>query len=95
MEQRNSIYAAAYARKILGLTTKDINDLEKLKRSKSKVKPINKRGNYDGTNVGFTAQSIKNRKKQNQSRKNKKIKPIDRSGNYEGTDAGFTADLAD
>ena len=95
MEHRNSIYAAAFARKILGLTTRDIHDLEKLKQSRSKVKQTQKSGNYDGTNVGFTSQPIKKRKQNNQPRRKKKIKPIDRHSNYEGTDAGFTADLTD
>ena len=55
MINRNSVYAAAYARKILGLTIKDMNDLKRSKKSKSSTKPINKHGNYDGTDVGFTS----------------------------------------
>ena len=92
MENRNSVYAMAYARKILGLTVDDMSDLKRLKKSKSKTKKINKHGNYDGTDIGFTSDSDKNPKKK--SRK-KRVKPIDRHGNYDGTDAGFTAELED
>ena len=55
MKNRNSIYATAYARKILGLSIKDINSLRVSKERNSRTKPIDKHGNYDGTDVGFTS----------------------------------------
>jgi hypothetical protein len=91
MENRNSIYAAAYARKILGLTMVDIHNIKRSRQSKSNVKPINKHGNYDGTDVGFTSKSIETSDKQkNTDRKQKKI---DRDNNYDRTDIGFTSKL--
>ena len=80
MENRNSVYAAAYARKILGVT---IEDIRNLKRSKSSVKPINKHGNYDGTDVGFTSKSIESYDKQK--------KKTNQNKDYDSTDAGFTS----
>ena len=85
MKNRNSIYAAAYARKILDLSIKDLISLRVSKKSKSSNKPIDKHGNYDGTDVGFTSDSIETTTKQ------KKTK-IDGS-NYGSTDAGFTSKL--
>ena len=92
MKNRNSVYATAYARKILGLTQKDVSHLKRIKKSNAQAKPINKHGNYDGTDVGFTSKSIGNPVKPNKTPKNKK-KPIDRHGNYGGTDTGFTANF--
>ena len=92
MENRNSIYAAAYARKILGITTEDLHALKRMKKSVTRAKTIKKRDNYEGTNVGFTAKSIKSSTKHKKQNK-KKVKPIERHGNYDGTDAGFTADF--
>ena len=90
MKNRNSIYAAAYARKILGLTINDINSLRRSKKSKSNTKPIDKHGNYDGTDVGFTSNSIETApKRKNTPRKRKEAK--DHNGNYNGTDTGFTS----
>ena len=87
MKNRNSIYAAAYARKILGLT---INDINSLRRSKSNTKPIDKHGNYDGTDVGFTSNSIEaTPKRKNTPRKQKETN--DHNSNYNGTDTGFTS----
>ena len=87
MKNRNSIYAAAYARKILGLTIKDINSL---RRSKSNTKPIDKHGNYDGTDVGFTSNSIETTTKQKNT-PGKRKEPKDHNSNYSGTDVGFTS----
>lgn len=83
MKNRNSIYAAAYARKILGLTINDINSLRRSKKSKSNTKPIDKHGNYDGTDVGFTSNSIETAPKRK--------KTNDHNSNYNGTDTGFTS----
>ena len=94
MKNRNSVYATAYARKILGLTLKDVNYLKRIKKSNAQAKPINKHGNYDGTDAGFTSKSIGNTVKPNQTPKKQK-KPIDQHGNYDGTDAGFTANFKD
>ena len=57
-------------------------------------KPIDQHGNYEGTDVGFTSNSIQN-PKSNESGLKKEKKPIDKHGNYDGTDAGFTADFED
>ncbi len=94
MDNRNSVYASAYARKILGLTKKDLIDLKKLKKTNAQKKPINKHGNYDGTDAGFTSKTIRKTQKPPQIKRGKK-KPIDKSGNYEGTDVGFTANFND
>ena len=87
MNNRNSIYAAAYARKILGLTIEDINSLRKSKKSKSNTKPIDKHGNYDGTDVGFTSNSIETAPKRKETN--------DHNSNYNGTDTGFTSKFKD
>jgi hypothetical protein len=90
MKNRNSIYATAYARKILGLSIKDINSLRVSKERKSSTKPIDKHGNYDGTDVGFTSNSIETSpKRKNTPRKRKKTN--DHNGNYNSTDTGFTS----
>ena len=57
-------------------------------------KPIDQHANYEGTDVGFTSNSIQN-PKSNESGLKKEKKPIDKPGNYDGTDAGFTADFED
>ena len=90
MDNRNSVYASAYARKILGLTKKDLIDLKKLKKTNAQKKQINKHGNYDGTDAGFTSKTVRETQKSTKLKRDQK-KPIDKSGNYEGTDAGFTA----
>jgi hypothetical protein len=87
VNNRNSIYAAAYARKILGLTIEDINSLIKSKKSKSNTKPIDKHGNYDGTDVGFTSNSIETAPKRKETN--------DHNSNYNGTDTGFTSKFKD
>jgi hypothetical protein len=87
VNNRNSIYAAAYARKILGLTIEDINSLRKSKKSKSNTKPIDKHGNYDGTDVGFTSNSIETAPKRKETN--------DHNSNYNGTDTGFTSKFKD
>ena len=58
----------------------------------ARPKPIDKHGDYEGTDVGFTSDSIQNPIPSKNSRAKKK-KPIDKHGNYQGTDAGFTADF--
>ena len=87
MKNRNSIYAAAYARKILGLTINDINSLRRSKKSKSNTKPIDQHGNYDGTDVGFTSNSIETAPKRKETN--------DHNSNYNGTDTGFTSKFKD
>ena len=97
----NRIYADAYANRVLKKEPRP-----KVERSNSKKpqvrskriyaqqKPIDKHGNYEGTDVGFTSTSIQNlnsKKKTVNSRK----KPINQHGNYEGTDVGFTAKFDD
>ena len=57
-------------------------------------KPIDKHGNYDGTDVGFTSNSIQNPSSKKSDLKKQK-KQIDKHGNYDGIDAGFTADFED
>ena len=93
MRNRNSIYAEAYARKILGLTLSDVSNLKKNNKSKRQKKPINKHGNYDGTDAGFTSTSVQKPTKKSQTSKEKKL--IERDGNYDGTDVGFTANFKD
>ena len=97
----NRIYADAYANRVLKKEPRP-----KVERSNSKKhqvrskriyaqqKPIDKHGNYEGTDVGFTSTSIQNSnsKKKTVSRRKK---PIDQHGNYEGTDVGFTAKIND
>ena len=97
----NRIYAVAYANRVLKKEPRP-----KVERSNSKKpqvrskriyaqqKPIDKHGNYEGTDVGFTSTSIQN---SNSKKKtvNRRKKPIDQHGNYEGTDVGFTAKFDD
>ena len=65
------------------------------KEPQEKVKkPIDQHGNYEGTDVGFTSNSIQNLESNKSSLKKEK-KQIDKHGNYDGTDAGFTADFED
>ena len=56
-------------------------------------RPINKHGNYDGTDVGFTSNSIQDAATKASFAKTKKKvpRPIDKHGNYDGTDVGFTS----
>ena len=99
----NRIYADAYAKKVLRKEHRPKAEMSNFKkprvRSKriyAQQKPIDKYGNYDGTDVGFTSTSIQNSNSKKRASKKKKAvnrrkKPIDRHGNYEGTDVGFTA----
>ena len=93
----NRIYADAYANRVLKKEPRPKVERSNFKkpqvRSKriyAQQKPIDKHGNYEGTDVGFTSTSIQNSnsKKKTVSRRKK---PIDQHGNYEGTDVGFTA----
>ncbi len=97
----NRIYADAYANKVLKkeLRSKVAKSNFKKPQVRSKrihaqQKPIDKHGNYEGTDVGFTSTSIQN---SNSKKKtvNRRKKPIDQHGNYEGTDVGFTANFND
>ena len=56
-------------------------------------RPIDKHGNYDGTDVGFTSTSIQDSKTNTNPSKNRKkdARPINKHGNYDGTDVGFTS----
>lgn len=97
----NRIYADAYADKVLKKELRPKVERSNFKkpqvRSKrihAQQKPIDKHGNYEGTDVGFTSTSIQN---SNSKKKtvNRRKKPIDQHGNYEGTDVGFTAKFDD
>ena len=97
----NRIYADAYANKVLKKELRPKVERSNFKkpqvRSKrihAQQKPIDKHGNYEGTDVGFTSTSIQN---SNSKKKtvNRRKKPIDQHGNYEGTDVGFTAKIND
>jgi hypothetical protein len=97
----NRIYADAYANKVLKKELRPKVERSNFKkpqvRSKrihAHQKPIDKHGNYEGTDVGFTSTSIQN---SNSKKKtvNRRKKPIDQHGNYEGTDVGFTAKFDD
>ncbi|PPR56441.1 MAG: hypothetical protein CFH07_01832 [Alphaproteobacteria bacterium MarineAlpha3_Bin6] len=97
----NRIYADAYANKVLKKELRPKVERSNFKkpqvRSKrihAQQKPIDKHGNYEGTDVGFTSTSIQN---SNSKKKtvNRRKKPIDQHGNYEGTDVGFTAKFDD
>ena len=97
----NRIYAEAYANKVLKKELRSKVERSNFKkpqvRSKgihAQQKPIDKHGNYEGTDVGFTSTSIQN---SNSKKKtvNRRKKPIDQHGNYEGTDVGFTAKFDD
>ena len=97
----NRIYADAYANKVFKKELRPKVEKSNFKkpqvRSKrihAQQKPIDKHGNYEGTDVGFTSTSIQN---SNSKKKtvNRRKKPIDQHGNYEGTDVGFTAKFDD
>ena len=97
----NRIYADAYADKFLKKELRPKVERSNFKkpqvRSKgihAQQKPIDKHGNYEGTDVGFTSTSIQN---SNSKKKtvNRRKKPIGQHGNYEGTDVGFTAKFDD
>jgi len=97
----NRIYADAYANKVLKKELQpkvEGSNFKKpqvrSKRSHAQQKPIDKHGNYEGTDVGFTSTSIQN---SNSKKKtvNRRKKPINQHGNYEGTDVGFTAKFDD
>jgi hypothetical protein len=97
----NRIYADAYANKVLKKERRSKvakSNFKKpqvrSKRIHAQQKPIDKHGNYEGTDVGFTSTSIQN---SNSKKKtvNRRKKPIDQHGNYEGTDVGFTANFND
>ena len=103
----NRIYADAYANKVLKKEPQpkvEGSNFKKpqvrSKRIHAQQKPIDKHGNYEGTDVGFTSTSIQNsnsKKKTSKKKKtvNRRKKPIDQHGNYEGTDVGFTAKFDD
>ena len=103
----NRIYADAYANKVLRKELRQKAEMSNSKkpqvRSKrifAQQKPIDKHGNYEGTDVGFTSTSIQNSNSKKMPSKKKKTvsrgkKPIDQHGNYEGTDVGFTAKFDD
>ena len=97
----NRIYADAYANKVLKKEPQpkvEGSNFKKpqvrSKRIHTQQKPIDKHGNYEGTDVGFTSTSIQN---SNSKKKtvNRRKKPINQHGNYEGTDVGFTAKFDD
>ena len=97
----NRIYADAYANKVLKKELQpkvEGSNFKKpqvrSKRIHAQQKPIDKHGNYEGTDVGFTSTSIQN---SNSKKKtvNRRKKPINQHGNYEGTDVGFTAKFDD
>jgi len=92
MVNQNNPYATAYARKILKTKIENIKALGKVKSTKRRARPINKHGNYAGTDVGFTSNSIEKPVRIKTAKKKRK-KPIERHGNYDGTDAGFTANF--
>ena len=98
-EENDRPYARAYAQKIIGFDTRSKAKKKKKKVSRvrkkpiyARPKPIDKHGDYEGTDVGFTSDSIQNPIPSKNSRAKKK-KPIDKHGNYQGTDACFTADF--
>ena len=84
----NRTIAEAYAKKLLEVAA------EYNQKSSAKAKPIDKHGNYDGTDVGFTSDSIQNPSPKSKVNRRKK-RPNQRHGNYAGTDAGFTSDIND
>ena len=97
----NRIYADAYANKVLKKELQPKVEGSNFKkpqvRSKgihAQQKPIDKHGNYEGTDVGFTSTSIQNSNSKKKTVNRKKM-PIDQHGNYEGTDVGFTAKFDD
>jgi len=103
----NRIYAEAYANKVLKKELRRKAEKSNFKnphvsskRIHAQQKPIDKHGNYEGTDVGFTSTSIQNSNSKKKPSKKKKTvsgkkKPIDQHGNYEGTDVGFTAKIDD
>ena len=97
----NRIYADAYANKVLKKELQpkvEGSNFKKphvrSKRIHAQQKPIDKHGNYEGTDVGFTSTSIQNSNSKEKT-VNRRKKPIDQHGNYEGTDVGFTAKFDD
>ena len=97
----NRIYADAYANRVLKKEPRPKIERSNFKkpqvRSKriyAQQKPIDKHGNYEGTDVGFTSTSIQNSNSKKKTVSGRK-KPIDQHGNYEGTDVGFTAKFDD
>ena len=101
IDNPKKIYSDAYANKVLaqelhpkGKKSKPQKSQIRSKPLYAKPKPIDKHGNYEGTDVGFTSTSIQIPiPKKRSSTKHKK--PIDLHGNYEGTDVGFTAEFED
>ena len=101
----NRIFADAYANRVLKKEPRPkvgrLNSKKPQVMSKrifAQQKPIDKHGNYEGTDVGFTSTSIQNSNSKKKTSKKKKTvsrrkKPIDQHGNYEGTDVGFTAKI--
>ena len=100
-DNSNRVYSDAYAAKVLkreNLSAGKKTNLKKIRvRSKplyAEPKPIDKHGNYDGTDVGFTSDSIQKPLPKKQKAKKRK-RSIDKHGNYDGTDVGFTVELDD
>ena len=103
----NRIYADAYANKVLKKELQPKAQMSNFKKPQVRTKkiyapqkPIDKHGNYEGTDVGFTSNSIQSSNSKKKVSKKKKTasrrkKPIDQHGNYEGTDVGFTAKFDD
>ena len=103
----NRIYADAYANKVLRKEPRPKAEMSNFKKPQvrsmriyAQQKPIDKHGNYEGTDVGFTSTSIQNSNSKKKTLKkkitvNRRKKPINRHGNYEGTDVGFTAKFDD
>ena len=90
MENQKNPYATAYARKILNPKGENVKASKKVVPTRRRPKPIDKHGDYAGTDVGFTSNSIEKPIKKQTAQKNPK-KPIDQHGNYDGTDVGFTS----
>ena len=57
-------------------------------------RPIDRHGDYDGTDVGFTSTSVEGVTTNTNFLEGKKkgVRPINKHGNYDGTDVGFTSD---
>jgi hypothetical protein len=82
------------ARLELGRPTPKALTSDAKKHQGTSVSPINRHGGYDGTDAGFTSDSIQTSRldKKHIRRARKVFRPINKHGNYDGTDAGFTSD---
>ena len=65
----------------------------KRKSTRHSTRPIDKHGDYDGTDVGFTSTFDQDTQINTKLTKNNKkdVRPINKHGNYDGTDVGFTS----